>query len=207
MALKNRLIKKIINTPFVLNFGQNFLGANRHKSTLYASLFEGKSGTLLDFGCSYGNTTPGFLHFAYYGVDIDDDAIEAAKRRFKNYPNVHFECLDILQHDYRRNFFDHVLFASTSHHLPDGEFERILEKLMTCLKPGGALHFFDIFRTPDDPWSTKLLTRFDQGKYIRTQEQTKKFFNKYPAAEMRIFPSPKKIIQLWDFLYVRIVRP
>lgn len=207
MALKNRIIQRIINIPQVLHFGQNFLGANQYKIALYTSVLEGKSGTLLDFGCSYGNTTSGFLHFEYYGVDIDGTAIAAAQRKFKNYPQVHFACIDILRLDYQRNFFDHALFASTSHHLADAAFKGVLDKLMLALKPGGALHFFDIFQQPHDRWTTRLLTRFDQGKHIRTREQTEIFFKDYPVAERRIFPSPNTLIKLWDFLYVKIVRP
>lgn len=207
MALKNRIMKKIINIPFVLNFVHNFLGANQYKVALYTSVFEGKSGTLLDFGCSYGNTTPGFLNFEYYGVDIDGEAITAAKQKFKNYPHVHFACVDVLRQEYKRNFFDHALFASTSHHLSDEEFKSILDKLLVALKPGGALHFFDIIHRPDDRWTTKLLTKFDQGKHIRTREQTEKVFKNYPVTEMRIFPSPNKFIKLWHFLYIKIVRP
>ena len=207
MALKNRILQQIINHPFVLNLGQNFLGANQYKVALYRSVFAGKSGTLLDFGCSYGNTTAGFLHFEYYGVDIVGQAIAAAKKRFKDFPHVHFARVDILQQDYQRNFFDHVLFASTSHHCSDAACKSILDKLLLALKPGGELHFFDIIQKPDDRWTTKLLTRFDQGKHIRTREQTEVIFKGYPVAEMKIFPSPDKLIKLWDFLYVKIVRP
>ena len=207
MALKNRLIKKLIHTPFILNFGQNFLGANQYKLELYQQALVGKHGALLDFGCSYGNTTPGFLNFEYHGIDIDEVAIGFAKRKYQAYPNVNFHCLDILKQEFKRNYFDHVLFASTGHHLSDEEFRKILEVLLIHLKPAGELHYFDIFQKPNDTWTTKLLTRFDQGKYIRTREQSAAFFKNYPVAEMRILPSPEKLVKLWDFMYVKITRP
>lgn len=211
MALKNKLVKRLVNIPIILNLGQNFLGANRFKSEIYQSVFAKEaSGTFLDFGCSYGNTTAGFLRFDYYGVDIDCDAIEAAKRRYAGFPQVIFFCVNILQQEFKNDFFDHILFASTSHHLSDDELRQILDRLLKFLKAGGELHFFDIFRQPGkDKFITRLLTRFDQGKYIRTLREYDNFFasGQYRIAERKIFQSPKRLLRLWDFVYIKLLKP
>lgn len=206
MALRNRLLKKIINSPIILKFGQDFQGVNQYKLSLYQQAFSNTGGSLLDFGCSYGNTTQAFLNFEYHGVDINKEAIHFARCKYENYPNVHFHNIDILNQGFKRNYFDHVLFASTSHHLDDDEFQKTLDVLLEQLKPAGQLHYFDIFQKPDDKWSTKLLTRYDQGKFIRRQEKSEAFFEKYLNKEVRVYPSPEKLIKLQDFLYVKLTR-
>lgn len=200
-------IKKLLNTRFVLNTFQTLVGANQWKSKLYPPFFK-KGGSVLDFGCSYGNTTPMFLDYEYYGVDIDPHMIQVAKNYFKDHKNVHFDCVNILEQDYKPNFFDSVLFASTSHHISNEDIHKILEALLENLKLGGELHFFDIIRQDKDPFTTRMLTNLDQGEYIRTLDEYEKIFDRsrYPIVESKIVRSPKAVIQLWDFLYVKMVK-
>lgn len=199
--------KKLLNTRFVLHSFQTFVGANQWKSKLYPSVFT-KPGNVLDFGCSYGNTTECFKAREYWGVDIDGPMLEVAKKHFASYPNIHFELVDILKDEFKPGYFDHALFASASHHISNDDLGPIFEALLNNLKPGGELHFFDIFKKPDDKLTTRILTALDQGKFIRTLPEYEAFFNthSFPIAEQRVIKSPDAKIQLWDFLYVKMVR-
>ena len=208
--MKDKIVNIILSIPGVWDFFQDFIGANKFKSKIYPSVFKKPGGTLMDFGCSYGNDTPAFLDFDYYGIDVDPQAISAAKAKFAAYPNVKFFCTDIIKDGFKENFFDNILFAGTGHHLTDDEVSKILDILMANLKQGGTLHFFDIIRQPDkDNIFTKLYIVSDQGKHVRLEQTYKSNFfdpTKYNINEWKIFPSPKRVIRLPDVLYVRIIK-
>jgi SAM-dependent methyltransferase len=207
--LENALFKKITNIPIVWNMAQNIVGANQWKAELYPSVFEKKEGTLLDFGCSSGNETAAFLDFDYYGIDLDEQAIIAAQNKFKQYQNVQFMSFDIIKKGFKKDFFDHVLFAGTGHHLTDSELQKIFDILIENLKPGGQLHFFDIIRRPGkDKWRTRFIINSDQGKNVRTEETYKTFFDpqKYSIKDWKINMSPDRLVKLPDVLYVRVVK-
>ena len=206
---ENGFIKKIANIPLVWNAAQNLIGANQWKAQLYPSVFKQKGGALLDFGCSGGNVTALFLDFDYFGVDVDRQAIQAARNKFKQYPNVKFFDLDIIKDGFKQNFFDHILFAGTAHHVTNDELRKIIEILIENLKIGGQLHFFDPVTQPGkDNWVTRFIIRSDQGKNVRTEEAYKSFFspNKYRVAEWKIFSSPDRFIKFPDFLYINIIK-
>lgn len=205
----NKLVKHVVNIPFVWNAAQTVIGANKWKDWMYPSVFQKRGGTLLDFGCSSGNETPQFLDFDYYGVDIDPQVITAAQRKFKQYPNVQFFSLDIIKDGFKKDFFDHVLFAGTGHHLTDDELKKIIDILLENLKQGGQLHFFDLVRQPKkDGWMTQMIINADQGKHARTQQEYESIFepSKYHVTETKLFPNPYRLIRFPDFLYLCVVK-
>ena len=203
-----KILIKIANIPIVWNILQNVVGANQWKLVVYPSVFENQNGKLLDFGCSIGNTTPAFFNFDYIGLDVDSEAILAAQKRYAQHTNVKFYALDITKTKLPEKDFDHILFATAGHHIPDTEITLIIDILLTYLKPTGHLHFFDIFRQPGvDGFTTRLLTRFDQGKFIRTLEQNENIISskKYHITKKKIFYSPDNwLIKQQDMLYLCI---
>lgn len=207
MSVKKALLR-IANIPFVWDTLQDIVGANAWKNSLYPSVFKSK-GTLLDFGCSSGNNTEAFLDFEYYGIDLDETAISGAQEKWKGYPHIHFYSLDILKAEFKEDFFDHILFACTGHHLTDEQIKKILPILISALKPTGVLHFFDVVRQPGkDRFITRLVMNNDQGKYMRTIEEYEKIFSPYEAQfrEVKLFPSPDRFIKLQDMLYVELTK-
>lgn len=201
-----KIVTKIINIPFVWNTGQNIVGANPWKNRLYPSVFHTR-GSLLDFGCSMGNNTEAFLDFEYHGVDLDPEAIKAAKERWKGRQNVRFTQLDILTDGYKKEYFDNVLFACAGHHISDEKMQPILDALLLNLKSGGELHFFDVIRQPGrDRFITRLIMNNDQGKHMRTKEHYEQIFQPYRVVEQKLFASPDRLIKLQDMLYIRLVK-
>src|SRR5208337_2691569 len=87
---------------------------------------------------------PVFCEFDYHGVDIDPVAIEAARRRFHDRPNMHFIAADLCARPFPPDEFDEILFACTSHHLDDERLLCLLKELHYCLKPVGLIHVFDL---------------------------------------------------------------
>lgn len=201
--------KSFVNIPIVWYTLQYLVGANAFKYVMYPSVFKSRSGKLLDFGCSSGNTTSGFLTFEYWGVDTDREAIVSAAHRFSHYPNIHFEYADLSQGPYKEAFFDHILFAGTAHHLTSTELPTITKHLIASLKSGGEFHFYDpIIQSGKDGFITKLFLKYDQGKNMRTREELEFFFKTqgYDITESKIFSSPKRFLKLPDHLYVRVVK-
>src|SRR5271157_2783977 len=84
------------------------------KRELYLSKLH-PPGKLLDFGCADGHLADTFSGFDYYGVDIDPVAIEAARRRFRDRPNMHFIAADLCARPFPPDEFDEILFACTIH--------------------------------------------------------------------------------------------
>ena len=163
-------IKAILSIPPLWDFVQAVLGANQFKRKLYFSKLHPPS-KLLDFGCADGHIADAFSEFDYYGVDIDPVAIEAARRRYSDRPNMHFIAADLCDRPFPPGEFDEVLFACTIHHLADEDLQGLLKELHYCTRPDGVIHIFDVVRQEKDGWSQKLMRRLDQGKYTRTLPQ------------------------------------
>jgi SAM-dependent methyltransferase len=164
------VIKRLLAIPVLWDYVQLVLGAMRFKKELYLSKLP-RTGKLLDFGCADGHIAEIFSEFDYYGVDIDPVAIEAAKRRFHDLPNMHFIAADLCSRPFLQDEFDHILFACTIHHLDDESLRGLLKELHYCMKANGVIHIFDLVRQTKDGWSQKLMRRLDQGKYTRELPQ------------------------------------
>jgi SAM-dependent methyltransferase len=115
--------------------------------------FEGKS--ILDVGCGFGD----FFHFIsqrgkhlknYLGVDINQDMVAIAKRRF---PNAAFEVRDILE-DSVEGSFDFVV-ASGIFGLETPNWEETVEKLLSRMyelsEIGVGVNFLSAFTTGKKP--------------------------------------------------------
>lgn len=164
-------VNRVLENPLVWNLSQFVLGGNENKQKLYRSLFT-KKGKILDFGCADGNTFEAFQDFDYYGVDIDSKFINYARQKFKNYSNAHWLAVDILNGPFEKNTFDYVLFAGTGHHISNDMICPILRSLIDLIICGGQLYIVDIISNPiSDNWWKKLLIKFDQGQFTRTEAQ------------------------------------
>ena len=152
------VIKRLLSFPVFWDFVQSVLGATRFKRELYLSKLH-PPGKLLDFGCADGHIADTFCEFDYHGVDIDPVAIEAARRRFHDRPNMHFIAADLCARPFPPDEFDEILFACTIHHLDDDRLLCLLKELHYCLKPDGVVHVFDLVRQEKDGWSQNLMRR------------------------------------------------
>jgi len=161
---------KLVSIPWLWNAVQRVLGAPKFKRELYQSKLHPGS-RMLDFGCANGHLTDAFLDFDYYGIDIDQQAIAAAKRRFDGVSNIHFLSADICTRPFSMNFFDEILCAATVHHLTDDSLKSIVRELHYCLKSGGTLHLFDPVFQSTDRWYQRFHRALDQGGHTRTTEE------------------------------------
>jgi len=164
------IARRLLAVPILWDSVQVVLGAMEFKRNLYLSKLH-PPGKLLDFGCADGHIADAFTGFDYYGVDVDPVAIEAAKQRYRDRPNMHFIAADLCTRPFSADEFDEILFAGTIHHLDDERLLSLLRELHYCVKTDGVIHVFDLVRQDKDGWSQKLMRRLDQGEYTRTLPQ------------------------------------
>lgn len=119
------------------NFLQRFW--HTHKLSAVLSLMYKKPKKILDTGCASGwfisKISNKFPDTECFGVDIYKDAIEYAKKRYKN---INFTIADAHKLPYKNNSFDMVVCTEVIEHLNNpeialGEIHRVLEKDGKCI--------------------------------------------------------------------------
>lgn len=77
-------------------------------------------------------------------LDLSPVMIDRAKGLSASFPNLQFECADILKYPLAPNSFDCIASIATLHHLPLNETLALLE---AALRPGGVLLILDLTRS------------------------------------------------------------
>lgn len=201
------IIERLAQNLILWTIFEKIFGADEQKKVIYRSaLKENKS--LLDFGCSSGNTTGAFLDFDYTGVDIDNKSIAYASKRWLGRKNVKFICADILSKQFNSQKYNYILFAGTGHHISPGLFTKITDRLVSLLKAKGQIWFYDILRPgKKSHLLTRILATIDRGKYIRTYTQYMVIFKKIKGvrvAESKIIKVSGTLIPQEDYCFFRI---
>ena len=100
---------------------------------------------ILDLGCGDGNSYEYFnTHFPncqYSGIDISEDSIEIAQRKFKNKND--FKTFNGIQIPFEDKKFDIVFIACVLHHIDHKLHDEILLEVHRVLKKEGRLYIFE----------------------------------------------------------------
>jgi ubiquinone/menaquinone biosynthesis C-methylase UbiE len=95
---------------------------------------------ILDLGCGNGRFFELLKNkkVEYFGVDISEDLLKIAKKR---YSQAKFYLFDGLSLPFEDNFFDKVFCLATFHHLPSKKYRILfLKEIWRVLKPQGKLY-------------------------------------------------------------------
>lgn len=156
---------------------QAVFGATRDKRAIALSFLQGRK-SVLEIGCSLGVVAEAFRRkdsVRYLGIDIDEQAIEQARERFKSYTHMEFlaQSLDQLVQQGRR--FDYVLFANILHHVDDDLAGVLLKQAASAVGTNGVIVLMepDVLH-PQDGWLVRLLYRLERGQYRRPVEDLAK---------------------------------
>jgi SAM-dependent methyltransferase len=156
---------------------------------------------VLDLGCGPGTNAPLFLdtvRFAYFGIDLNPDYIEAAARRY----GLSFRCADITKSPEFLGQYDLVLINSVLHHLTDNEARTLLESACNTLRPGGECVVLDMIQPRRRSLRTlcqRTLIRLDRGFFCRSLEALEKLLSAYfRPIEIHAFSIDFLGITLWD---------
>ena len=136
--------------------------------------------SVLDIGCGDGKNIETILQTTSHvsGVDNDLIAIEDAKKRLKNYPDVELFCADALNLPFKDEAFDTVTFFEIIGNLGDNKFSA-LKEAYRVLKSDG----FIILSTYSEHAFDERMKMYAQIEVpIEKIEGTKVYFDKSVGA-------------------------
>lgn len=126
---------------------------------------------VLDVACGPGTNAKYFVNADYIGVDINDEYIRYATRRYGRT----FVVADVVTSPLPGSTYDCVLVNSFLHHLDDAAVRTVLERLRELLAPDGAIHMLELV-LPEGGGPPRWLARWDRGKHARPLEAWRELF-------------------------------
>jgi SAM-dependent methyltransferase len=158
-------IQRILELPFVYRTWQAPF-ARRKFAPVTRSYDLESARRVLDIACGPGTNAPRFASAEYVGVDLNDNYIRTARRRFRG-RFIQADAIDWSSES--DELFDFVLVNSFLHHLDDQMVERLLANLVRRLTIGGRIHMLELVLPPREGIA-HTLTRLDRGKFARPFE-------------------------------------
>lgn len=161
----------ILANARVSNRLRMLIGRSRVVKTLSREYITARQGdTVIDFGCGLAGILPELSGVEYVGVDVDENHMEAAAKRFSGVGQ--FRQMDLLKAQ-PSDFVpaDIVLARGFFHHLDDGEAGKILDLACSVLKPGGRLITIDPVKVPRQNPIARFLVNIDRGRHVRTADE------------------------------------
>lgn len=145
----------------------------------YLTALEGQK--ILDAGCGSGIVSKYLSQIAprvqVTGWDCSKYRIESAREKYESPPNIEFHQQDLLElgkEPYNGSRFDVIVCRYVLHHFSQLSAEKVIQNLLTVLKPGGIFYcinveglFSDIF--PSSPFLLQCLKKIRSAKNIDMQ--------------------------------------
>jgi ubiquinone/menaquinone biosynthesis C-methylase UbiE len=103
---------------------------------------------------------------SYLGVDLNEQYIAYARRRYGGDEGLRFEAVDATRLRLPAGSFDRALFVNSMHHFPDELNRGILREVARVLRPGGRLVVIDMVGDDPRPAQRVFLDR-DRGEHLR----------------------------------------
>ena len=139
---------------------------------------------VLSLGCGNGHLEIAMAQCVgvLLGIDISEKAVAIARQRAQaaNLINLQFAVGDIQTLSFPRDSFDVIWAAAVLHHIDNEMIQRLLERSLQWLKPGG--YFLSI-----DPSSRRLISLFKrlvQAKYQRYHSPDERELNPGTLCDM-----------------------
>ena len=132
--------------------------------TLVQELSKLKGGKVLDAGCGTGNL---FMllkkeEYRFYGVDLSENMIAAAKKTCSNLDELYVADAEKLP--FESDMFDVLVCNASFHHYTHPD--TVLDEMNRVAKPGGMLLIGDPYMPQPIRWLMNVLTKFsDEGDF------------------------------------------
>lgn len=166
MRLKPVYFEKLIRPRFAVKL---------YIEKILRAYFNFDKRSVLDFGCGTGANCYMFDKDAYFGVDVDAERINYAKKRRHGYK---FGCLKNNRVPAKDCTFDFICITATIHHIPDEDFEKYRDEFFRVLKPNGRIVAIEPCFFKKDIVNNSFMNFFDEGKHIRTEQAYVNLFSK-----------------------------
>ena len=179
----NTGLKRLFTLSQVYEFFQSrILGGRNARRWLAKNFWKLQSDeTVIDIGCGPG-TILEYLppDITYYGVDVSENYINAARARFATRGTFFLGTARNLLHTTEVNLkkADVVICNGLLHHLPDDEAIEVLQVAKKLLKlKGRALCLEATFLSRQSRLSRRMVS-MDRGRYVRSEEEWKKLIGR-----------------------------
>jgi len=160
------LFSKLLGHPFVYDQVRPRIVGGIDMKPLYDLLGPEGRKVVLDVGCGTGDA---LRHLGdverYLGVDTDPIAIDAARRRYGDRPNVRFECRHLHAADVIDFAPTGVVLSGVLHHLTNAEAEGVF-RLALGSPSLARVVTADIVFLPGNLFNN-VLAMMDRGRYCR----------------------------------------
>jgi len=130
-----------------------------------------KAGSLLDVGCGAGNYTLKLLRklpqLDVTLVDLSRPMLDRAVQRIEKVTHGRISAMqgDIREIPLAASSYDIIVAAAVLHHLrSDAEWESVLSKFHSCLRPGGSIWISDLIQHDVSPVQAMMWERY--GQYL-----------------------------------------
>ena len=191
---KISLANIFLQNPLTYWTYQRIVGGDRARRYFIQKNVKPKQGLkILDIGCGPGNILEYLPEVNYYGVDIDQNYIDAANKKYKD--KGVFECSNLDEYAVSEpGSFDLVIAVGVIHHLNDDIAIKLFKIAKNALRPDGHLMTFDGCYVDNQNYIARFLLKKDRGKFVRDRK-------KYEYLAKTSFSSIKTII---DETYFRV---
>lgn len=198
MKLPPRVYRYLIRSSVVKNRYVDFIYEN------YS--LEGKE--VLDFGCGTGDICSIVDPDRYIGVDISEERIKYAKKKYPDYKFKTIEPGETLPIE--DNSKDYLLGMVVLHHISDENIEEILQEFERVLKPGGeAICIEPYYEVPrrkiGNRIRNKIITLLDDGEWMRTKEEYSSLFEN-TSLDPEVITTYDKLVYKTFFAYKTFIR-
>lgn len=156
-----RLTNKLSENPAIYTFLRKIIENNFKSHRLVIADELPNPGLLLDVPCGIGEFSVFFDHDDYLGVDISENYVGYAKKKY----GKRFLVGDATRLNLGDGTFDSVLVSSFFHHLNEEDVDRVLGEIYRVLKKDGK--FVLIEAVPGKNFVSRALQRYDVGVNIR----------------------------------------
>jgi SAM-dependent methyltransferase len=155
---------------------------------------------VLDVACGPGTNTHHFEQPYYLGVDFNPRYIANARKSHGR----EFVVADVRK--FRtdpKERFDFILVNSFLHHLDTRDVLDVLTHLRSLLTEDGHVHLLELV-LPENASISRLLARWDRGKYARPLGEWQSIFSQvFAPVAFEPYPLTAMGVVLWNMVYFK----
>jgi SAM-dependent methyltransferase len=176
-------IHNILKSPYVYNFVENLLGAERASDIFLSEYIRPKENSVvLDFGAGTGaiyEKLKSTSNLIYFAIEPNPAYVKQIEQRFdKNSKHLALAgTIDKLPELGKK--FDKILLIAVLHHLDRELIDIVLRELPKYLNKEGELITLDPIKHKSQNLIAKLLIALDRGKSIMSIEEYQKVLLKH----------------------------